>query len=109
MVSLLSASLSLIFGLAAQGPAQGAPGQGAPGQGAPGQGAQGQRAQQGTRQRQPGGPADAPAAAAAATAPMIDIPPSVTHHTINLPTGALSYTANAAQVPLKNETGNTGI
>ncbi len=100
MVSLLSASLSLIFGLAAQGPAQGAPGQGAPGQGA-----QGQRAQQGTRQRQPGGPADAPAAAAAATAPMIDIPPSVTHHTINLPTGALSYTANAAQVPLKNETG----
>jgi carboxypeptidase C (cathepsin A) len=36
---------------------------------------------------------------------MIEIPTSITHHTIDLPSGALTYTANASQVPLKNETG----
>jgi len=38
---------------------------------------------------------------------MIEIPPSVTHHTLNLPSGPVEYTATAAQIPLKNETGET--
>jgi len=36
---------------------------------------------------------------------MIEIAPSVTHHTINLPGGPLTYTATAAQIPLRNENG----
>jgi carboxypeptidase C (cathepsin A) len=36
---------------------------------------------------------------------MIEIAPSVTHHTITLPSGPVTYTATAAQIPLRNDTG----
>ncbi len=93
MSCLLSAALALIVGLPHQGPAQNPPG-----------GAQGQRTQQGQR---PGRTAatDTPAAGTAAAAPMIEIPASITHHTLALPNGSITYTADASQVPLKNETG----
>lgn len=68
-----------------------------PTQGPPG-GFQGGRAQQG---RTPA----ASDAQAAATAPMIEIAPSVTKHSITLPSGALNYTATAAQIPLRNDAG----
>ncbi|MBS1702058.1 MAG: peptidase S10 [Armatimonadetes bacterium] len=35
----------------------------------------------------------------------IEIPTSVTHHTISLPSGSLKYTATAAQIPLRNDSG----
>src|SRR4051794_32304853 len=38
-------------------------------------------------------------------APMIEIATSVTHHSINLPSGSVTYTATAAQLPLKSDTG----
>jgi len=47
----------------------------------------------------------APTADGETPAPMIDIAPSTTKHTINLPAGSLAYTAEAAQIPLRNETG----
>lgn len=37
---------------------------------------------------------------------MAEIPASTTKHTISLPSGSLSYTAVAAQVPLKNDAGD---
>ena len=63
----------------------------------PGQFPGGQRRQQ---QQQ-----TSPAETAAALAPMIEIAPSVTHHTINLPSGALVYTATAAQIPIRSDAG----
>lgn len=36
---------------------------------------------------------------------MIEVPPSTTRHSIDLPSGPVAYSAVAAQVPLKNETG----
>lgn len=36
---------------------------------------------------------------------MIEIPSSTTHHTVSLPSGTVSYSAIAAQVPLKSDTG----
>lgn len=104
MVSLLSAAISLLVGFSPQGPAQGGFSQGGfPGGGAPG-GGQGQRTQQGGRTRT-AATGDAPAAGSTTPAPMIEIPPSITHHTISLPSGSLAYTATAAQIPLKNDTG----
>jgi carboxypeptidase C (cathepsin A) len=38
-------------------------------------------------------------------APMIEVATSVTHHTINLPSGAVAYTATAEQLPLRSDTG----
>ncbi len=80
-----------------------------PAQAAPGTFQAGQRNQQGT---QPGGrPSRAPGAGTTeatppvAGAPMIELTPSTTHHTINLPSGEVKYTAIAAQVPLKNDAG----
>ncbi len=78
----------------------------AQGQG-PGQGQQGQRTGQRNPQRQqpptptttPGTPA--PASVVADT----EIAPSITHHTINLPSGPLAYTAQAAQTSLRNDQG----
>ena len=61
--------------------------------------------QQGARQGRTGQPASAEAATGSSTAPMIEIPPSTTHHSINLPSGSVSYSAIAAQVPLRNDTG----
>lgn len=40
-----------------------------------------------------------------ASNPSIEIPTSITHHTITLPSGSLTYTATAGQIPLKNEAG----
>lgn len=37
--------------------------------------------------------------------PMVEIRPSITHHSITLPSGPLAYTATAAQIPLRNENG----
>lgn len=45
-----------------------------------------------------------PAEPAVAT-PMVELKPSITHHSINLPTGSIAYTATAAQIPLRNENG----
>ncbi len=41
----------------------------------------------------------------AATDSNIEIKPSVTTHSINLPSGPLNYTATAAQIPLRNDAG----
>lgn len=41
-----------------------------------------------------------------AAAPMIEIRPSVTHHTAHLASGPVTYTAEAAQIPLRNEAGD---
>ena len=43
--------------------------------------------------------------AAPITPPNQEITASVTKHSINLPSGKLDYTATAAQIPLRNETG----
>lgn len=40
-----------------------------------------------------------------AIAPMIEIPTSITHHSINLPSGSVSYNATAMQIPLRSDTG----
>ena len=48
---------------------------------------------------------EAPKGAAATPTPNQEITASVTKHSINLPSGKLDYTATAAQVPLRNETG----
>jgi carboxypeptidase C (cathepsin A) len=74
-----------------QGPGQGQFPGGAPG------GGQGQR--QGRTAAPAGGGEPTP------TAPMIEIAPSITHHTVNLPSGAIAYTATAAQIPLRSDTG----
>jgi carboxypeptidase C (cathepsin A) len=81
-------------GVAVQGGQQGPPGQ-FPGGQAPG-GATGQR-----------GNRNAPTTPGTETAPTpnIEVPTSVTHHTIQLPSGPVTYTATAAQIPLKSETG----
>ncbi|HVT14478.1 MAG TPA: hypothetical protein VHE55_19615 [Fimbriimonadaceae bacterium] len=64
---------------------------------------------QGPGQRAPGGRQNRTAPPAsesqAATAPMIEVPTSTTHHTIDLPSGSLKYTATAAQIPIRNENG----
>lgn len=70
-------------------PAQG-PGQGTP-PGIPG----GQRSQQARPSTADGD----------GMAPKIEIPTSITRRTINLPTGALAYTATAEQIPLRNDAG----
>lgn len=101
MFALITASLSLVAGVMPQQQGQFPPG-GFPG-GFPG-GAQG-RTRQG---RQPGaaaGETPSAATAAAANAPMIEIPASITHHTLSLPSGSVTYTADASQVPLKSDTG----
>lgn len=97
--SLLLSSPSLTPQQAAQDPGQ------AQGQG-PGQ-AQATPGGGGQRQGRPGGRTAGaePAAEGSATAPMIEIAPSVTHHTLNLPSGAVAYTATAAQLPLRNDAG----
>ncbi|AIE85720.1 Carboxypeptidase-related protein [Fimbriimonas ginsengisoli Gsoil 348] len=46
-----------------------------------------------------------PVADASPVVPAIEIAPSVTHHTLTLPSGAVTYTATAAQIPLRNEAG----
>ena len=99
---VLPVALSLLIGLPLQDPAQG-PAQGGSQSGTPGPG-QGQRA---PRQGRPPTPvvAEPATATASPSSAMIEIAPSITHHTINLPSGALTYTANASQIPLKNETG----
>ncbi|MFI5385268.1 MAG: S10 family peptidase [Fimbriimonadales bacterium] len=76
-----------LVSLAFQGPAQG-----------PAQGPPGQRSQQGR--------STPPAASdGAMPAPMIEVTPSVTKHTITLPSGAVAYTATAAQIPIRSDTG----
>lgn len=64
---------------------------------------------QGPGQRPPGARQNRTAPPAeenqAAKAPMIEITPSVTHHSIDLPTGSVKYTATAAQIPLRNDNG----
>ena len=37
---------------------------------------------------------------------MIEVPASVTHHTIGLPSGPVAYTATAEQIPLRSDTGD---
>jgi carboxypeptidase C (cathepsin A) len=78
-------ALALVASIAFQGPVQNPPG--------------GQQGQQSGRQR------NTPAATdtVAPISPMLDIPTSVTHHTVNLPGGPLAYTATATQIPLRNE------
>ncbi|HWA82935.1 MAG TPA: hypothetical protein VG820_05860 [Fimbriimonadaceae bacterium] len=81
MLNLVSCA-ALVLSLGFQGPGQRPPG---------------------TRQNRATPPASESQAAAA---PMIEIQPSVTHHTIDLPSGPLKYTATAAQIPLRNENGD---
>lgn len=69
------------FVLALQGPAQFSPGQR-------------QRPTQSRTEESAGGPTPSP---------MIEIPTVATHHTINLPSGSIAYTATAGQIPLRNE------
>ncbi|HWD38235.1 MAG TPA: hypothetical protein VG944_05250 [Fimbriimonas sp.] len=74
-------------------------------QGPPG-GFQGQR--QGNRQGRPTRLPDEPSTGQnpqQPPAPMIEIAKSETHHTISLPSGPLSYTATAEQIPLRSDTG----
>ncbi len=61
-------------------------------------------------QRVPGGRNRAAATASAdaeqaPVAPIIEVPTSVTHHSIDLPSGSINYTATAEQIPLKSDTG----
>ncbi len=87
MLAIMPALALAILGAQQQGPPQGIPGGG-----------------QRQNRTQPG--TAAPAEASGATAPMIEIAPSTTHHSINLPSGSLAYTALAAQVPLRNDAGD---
>jgi len=71
---------------------------------------QGQQGQQGRRRTQTNRPATPPAfdtqAAPAQPANSIqEITPSITHHSIELSSGTLKYTAQAAQIPLRNDAG----
>ena len=94
MLSALACTL-LAFaspGAAQQGPPPGQ--QGFP----PGGFQQGRRRTQ--TQEQPAAQAETGTPAAAIT-----LETSVTHHTIDLPTGTLRYTATAGQIPLRNEDG----
>jgi len=84
MLSTLSCILLLAQ---AQGPQQGT-------QGFPGGARQGRTA-----------PGASTTAADAPIAPMIEIPNSVTHHSITLPSGPISYNATAGQIPLRSDTG----
>ena len=58
-----------------------------------------------TQSNQSTGTAASQAAKPATGDPVIEIKPSVTTHTINLPSGPLSYTATAAQIPLRSDAG----
>ena len=49
--------------------------------------------------------AAAASAEPAVPTPMVELKPSITHHSVSLPTGSLAYTATAAQSPLRNESG----
>ena len=55
------------------------------------------------RQGRPTTPAEGETATPAA--PMIEVPTSVTNHTITLPSGPVTYTAIASQIPLRSDTG----
>ncbi|HTQ11351.1 MAG TPA: hypothetical protein VMI31_14900, partial [Fimbriimonadaceae bacterium] len=72
---------------------------------------QGQRqgrtgAQTGQRpQRGPATTTPATGSESEAPAPMIEVPPSTTKHTIALSSGPIAYTAEAAQIPLRNDDG----
>jgi carboxypeptidase C (cathepsin A) len=46
-----------------------------------------------------------PGARPASTEPNFEIRPSVTTHSLNLPSGPMNYTATAAQIPLRNDAG----
>ena len=100
MLLFVPAAILMLGTASPQDPVQGPPGS-FPG-GPPGQR---QGAQQGTRQGRNTPPAAGEATAGAAPAPMIEVPASTTHHTISLASGSVSYSAIAAQVPLKNENG----
>jgi carboxypeptidase C (cathepsin A) len=97
MALILPAILSFASVLASpqqQGPPQGFPGDQPPG------GAQGRR-------QRPGGATttETPAGQTTPPAPMIEVRTSVTHHTISLPGGPVTYTATAEQIPLRSDTG----
>lgn len=89
MLQSLICSVVLLGTLPAQGPEQGPPG-----------GFQGGRARQG----RPTTPAPTSEATPSGS-PNIELSPSITKHTINLPSGPLNYTATAAQIPLRNDNG----
>lgn len=67
----------------------------------------GQRGQQGNQagRARSGATPSTETPAGTAQAPLIEVSPSTTKHSINLPGGSLNYTAVAAQIPLKNENG----
>jgi carboxypeptidase C (cathepsin A) len=85
---------AMLLGAATQAP--GTPGQQFSGGRFSGEG--GQRGQRGQRPATPTEPETTPVRA-------IEVPTSITHHTISLPSGSVSYTANASQIPLKNDAG----
>lgn len=102
-IAALTILSSLIVGQAQQpGQFPGAPGGQFPGGQFPG--GQFPGGQRGTRQGRTGA-TPATEAEPTAAAPMIEVPASVTHHTVTLPSGPLAYTATAEQIPLRSDTG----